>query len=49
MKTDFFQSGTIYSSQDMATTEVSINRAMDKEDAVYILAQLCPTLQSNGL
>ena len=30
------QSSTIYNSQDMEATSVSINRWMDKEDVVYI-------------
>ena len=29
-------SSTIYNSQDMETTQVSINRQMDKEDVVHI-------------
>ena len=29
-------SSIIYNSQDMETTQVSINRQMDKEDVVYI-------------
>ena len=29
-------SNTIYNSQDMETTKVSINRLMDKEDVIYI-------------
>ena len=32
-------SSTIHSSQDMETTEVSINRVMDKEDAVLIFTE----------
>ena len=32
----YVQSSTIYNSQDMETTSMSIDRWMDKEDVVYM-------------
>ena len=40
-------SSTIYSSQYMEATQVSIKRQMDEEDVIYIyvkVTQSCPTL-----
>ena len=42
-------SSTIYNSQDMEATKVSINRGMDKEDAVYIYVCVCIHIYYNEI